>query len=219
MKRIGVIGAGRFGTALVENLAQRGAEVLVLDCKKEIVQRMSTLVEEAVHGDATNMDVLMGTGFQKCDAVVVAIGTNMEASILAVMNLKEIKVSNIIAKAGSDMHGKVLERIGATQVIYPEKERAQRLARGLLARSAVDYFEISDGVSVAEIKAPNQFVGKTLVDANIRKAYGVTILAIKRGEKGKEKQINIISPTGDDVIQEGDTLLLFGPDNKLEDIS
>ena len=219
MKRIGIIGAGRFGVSLAENLTRRGAEVLLMDSNKDTVQHLSALVSKVVQGNGSNKATLQKAGFQECDTAVVAIGSNMEASILATMNLKELKLSNVVAKAGSEMHGKVLERIGADQVIYPEKERAQRLARTLLARSAVDYFEISDGVSVAEMKAPSQFVGKTLIQTNIRSKHEITILAIKRGTNAAGTQEKIISPAGDTIIMEGDTLVFFGPDKNLEAIS
>ena len=217
MKRIGIIGAGRFGSALAQGLARRGAEVLLLDADKETVQRMSSIVAGAVQGDATDREALVKAGFQHCDSVVVAIGTKMEGSVLATMNLKEMEISFVVAKASSDMHGKVLQRVGADEVVYPNRERAEHLARSLLAGSSLDYFEISEGVSVVEIKAPKTFVGKTIVETDMRKKYGLTVLAVKRIEDGKSE--NVVSPAGDLLIGEGDKLVLFGPDNTLGSIS
>jgi len=219
MKRIGIIGAGRFGSALAQSVARRGAEVLLLDADKDTVQRMAGLVAGAVQGDATDRDVLVKAGFQHCDSVVVAIGTRMEGSVLATMNLKEMEIPFVVAKASSEMHGKVLERVGADEVVYPNKERAERLARSLLAGSSLDYFEISDGVSVVEIKAPKKFVGKTLIETDMRRKYGLTVLAVKRAEDDNGKSENIVSPSGDVLISEGDKLVLFGPDNKLGSLS
>ncbi len=219
MKRIGIVGAGRFGEALAENLARQGAEVILLDFNRNTVQRMSTLVSKAVQGDGTNPNILEEAGFKDCDAAVVAIGTNMEGNILTTMNLKELKVPYVVAKAVSDTHGKVLERVGADLVIYPDRERAQRLARSLVAGVAVDYFEITEGVSVVEMKAPSQFIGKTLLETKIRQSHGVTVLAIKREPDDGRTAKNIISPTGDDIIEEGDTLVIFGQDKKLEALS
>jgi trk system potassium uptake protein TrkA len=142
----------------------------------------------------------------------------MESSILATMNLKELDVPRIVAKAGTDLHGKVLERVGADQVVYPNRERAQRLARSLLARSPVDYFEIAEGVSVVEISAPPELVGQTLIESEIRKKHGITVLCIKRvGKDGKQTQV--ASPSGDEIIEASDILTIFGPDKKLEALS
>lgn len=214
MKRIGIIGGARFGAALAESLARQGAEVILLDEDIEIVQRLADDVSKAVQGDATDLDVLREAGFQTCDAVVVGIGSNIEGSVLAVMNLKELKVPQVIAKAGTDMHGKVLERLGADLVVYPNKERAQRLARALMAKSALDYFEVAEGVSVVEMRAPASLVGKSLADADIRRRYGLNVLVIKRLDaKGRARRI--VSPSGDDKIQTNDTLLVFGPNDKI----
>jgi len=188
----------------------------VLDHEREIVQRMATLVAKAVQGNGTDLHVLNEAGFKECDTAIVAIGNNMEGSILTAMNLKELGVPDIVAKAVTDMHGKVLERIGVNLVIYPDRERAQRLARSLLAGSPLDYFEISEGVSVVEMTAPSAFAGKNLIETEMRRTHRITVLAIKRpsGANGKEKRI--ISPTADDVIESGDVLVLFGPNKELE---
>jgi trk system potassium uptake protein TrkA len=220
MKRIGIIGAGRFGSELAENLARRGAEVVILERDRKIVQRLSDVMGKVVQGEATDITALQEAGFQECDAAVVAIGLNMEGSILATMNLKELNVPYVVAKADSDMHGRVLERVGANYVIYPDRERAIRLARSLLAGQEVDFFEIGEGVSVVEMKAPARFTGRTLTDCELRKKYGVTALAIKHeatSARGAAKCI--ISPMGEDLIEEGDTLVLFGPDRKLEGLA
>jgi trk system potassium uptake protein TrkA len=216
MKRIGVIGAGQFGTSLAESLVRRGVEVLLLDRDAQTVQRMSEVVTSAVEGDALDQQVLVRAGFQECDTVVVAIGNNVQSSVIAVMNLKEIGVKRVVGKASSQLHAKVLERLGADLVVHPDRERAQRLARSLLARSALDFHEVSEGASVIEMKAPDQFVGRSLAESGIRKAYGVTVLAIKRAPDEEGKRDTVISPTADDLIREGDTLVLYGPDLLLD---
>lgn len=219
MRRIGIIGAGRFGSALAESLSRRGVEILLLDRSGDAVQRMSSIVTSAVQGDATEKDTLVKAGFQECDTVVVAVGADVESSIIATLNLKEMESQNVITKATTDQHGRVLERLGANLVVYPDKERAQRLARSLLARSALDFFEISDGASVVEMKAPSQFAGRSLAESGIRKAYGVTVLAIKRSPGPDGKRETVISPTADDMIYEEDTLVIFGPDILLDAIA
>lgn len=219
MKRVGIIGAGRFGTALAESLAQKGTEVILMDRDETVIRRMLSVVTTAVQGDASDRNALAQAGFQECDTAVVATGSSLEGSVFATINLKDLGVQYVVAKADSEMHGKVLERLGADLVVYPEKERAQRLARSLLARSALDLFEISDGASVVEMKAPSQFVGKTLAEAGIRKSYGVIVLAIKRAPGPDGKSETLINPAADDVIQKDDTLAIFGPNLVLESIS
>jgi len=219
MKRIGIVGAGRFGAALVEDLARRGAEIVMLDRDHDAVQRVSSFVQHIAEGDASDMSALKEIGFADCDTAVVAIGTNVEGSSLAVMNLKELNIPYIVAKAGSDLHGKVLERLGVDLVVYPDKERAARLARSLMAKTALDYFEISEDVSVLEMIAPTEWTGKTLAEAGIRQDHGLTVLSIQHAADERGKRGRIIIPSADDVVREGDTLLIFGPNDKLDAIS
>ncbi len=218
MKRIGIVGAGKFGVALAEALAAKGGEVLMLDINRDTVQRVSSLVSKAVQGDASDPRVLQDAGFADCDAAIVAIGTNMEGSILATVNLKELGLPNVIGKAVSDTHGKVLERVGADMVVYPDRDRATRLARSLLADSPVDYFEIIEGISVAEVSVPTFLIGQTLIDAAVRRNHGITILAIRRKADPDEPRLTII-PTGEERLQESDVLLVFGCDDDIERLS
>lgn len=207
---------GSFGSALAEGLAQGGAEVIIIDRNMDVVQKMSNIVLKAVQGDGTELCVLEEAGCQECDTAVVAIGDNIEGSLLTTMNLKELKIPYIVAKAVSDLHARVLERIGTDLVVYPNKERAQRLARSLLTKKVSDYFEISEGVSVVEIAAPAKFVGMNLVETGLRRKYGLTILAIERPNPDTGKVEQIINPVGDDIIEKDDTLLVFGLDEKLK---
>ena len=219
MKRIGIIGAGRFGQSLAESLAEKGAEVLLIDEKRETVQELSEYVTKAVQGDATNPRALADAGFQECDTVVVAIGTNIEGSIMATVNCKELGIPTVVAKAVSDMHGKVLKRVGADIVVYPNKDRATRLARSLLARNPIDLFEIADGISVAEIAAPGFLVNKTLAEGSVRQRFGVTVLAIRRLAEDPRLPRNLIIATGDVKIAREDRLLVFGADKKIDDMA
>lgn len=219
MKRIGIIGAGRFGQSLAESLAEKGAEVLLIDESRETVQELSEYVTKAVQGDATNPRALADAGFQGCDTVVVAIGTNIEGSIMATVNCKELGIPTVVAKAVSDMHGKVLKRVGADIVVYPNKDRATRLARSLLARNPIDLFEIADGISVAEIAAPEFLIGKTLSEGSVRQKYGVTVLAIRRLAEDPRLPRELIIATGEEKIQREDRLLAFGADKKIDDMA
>jgi len=221
MQRVGIIGAGRFGSVLAQSLAERGVEVLLLDRSAEAVKRMTNAVSRPVQGDATNANALTEAGFADCDSVVVAIGGNMEASILATIVLKEMKVKHVVARAESDIHGKVLERVGADRVIYINRDMARRLAMHLWAPTVLDYFEIADGVSIVEMKAPRKFWGKTIAGLNIRPEYGVTIMTIRR-KNAEGKVENLVTPTGEDAIEEEDILVVFGADanvKKLEQLN
>jgi trk system potassium uptake protein TrkA len=219
MKRIGIIGAGRFGQALTEGLAEKGAEVLLIDTNREVIQELSEYVTKAVEGDATNVRTLREAGFQDCDTVVVAIGGNLEGSIMATVNCKELGVPTVVAKATSDMHGKVLKRVGADIVVYPNRDRALRLARSLLARNSIDLFEIADGISVAEIAVPDALCDKTLAESAVRQTYGVIILAIRRLADDPRLPRQVIIATGEERILREDRLLVFGPDRKIDDLA
>jgi trk system potassium uptake protein TrkA len=215
MRRIGIIGGGRFGASLAQCLAERGMEVLLLDRNRGVVDRMAGIVAKAMEGDATEEGTLDAAGFKDCDIAIVAVGSDMESSVLTTLSLKEMKIPMVVAKAASDLHGRVLRRVGADRVVYPDKDMAARLARTLVAPSVLDYVEVSKGVSVLEIKAPLQFVSKSLADSKIRKEYGVTILVLRRAPQPDGTQETLISPNADDLIELGDTMVVFGADEKL----
>ncbi len=219
MKRIGIIGAGRFGASLAESLAERGAEILMIDKDREIIQEFSEFVTKAVEGDASNSRTLEDAGFQECDVVVVCIGTNLEGSIMATVNCKELGVKKVVAKANSDMHGKILKRVGADVVVYPNRDRAQRLARTLLSKGSVDLFEISDGFSVAEIDVPEPLRDKTLAEAEVRKNFGITVLCVRRLAEDPTQPRIVIVPSADEKILPDDKLLVFGMDKKIDAIA
>lgn len=219
MKRIGIIGAGRFGSSLAECLAEHGAEVLLIDSDREIVQEFSEFVTKAVEGDVTNARTLEDAGFNECDVVVVAIGTNLEGSIMATVNCKELGVPTVVAKANSDLHGKILKRVGADLVVYPNRDCAKRIARTLLSKGSVDLFEISDGLSVAEIDVPEPLKNRSLAEAEVRNRYGVTVLCIRRLAEDPTQPRTVIIPTASEVIQPDDKLLVFGVDKQIDDIA
>jgi len=219
MKRIGIIGAGRLGASLAESLAEQGAEVLLIDQNREIIQEFSEFVTKAVEGDASNSRTLEDAGFQECDVVVVAIGSNLEGSIMATVNCKELGVPTVVAKANSDVHGKILKRVGADVVIYPNRDCAKRLARTLLSKGSVDLFEISDGFSIAEIDVPESLKNKTLAQAEVRRNFGVTVLCVRRLAEDPAQPRTIIIPAADEVIQPDDKLLVFGIDKKIDTIA
>lgn len=219
MKRIGIIGAGRFGGALAESLAENGVELLMIDTDREVVRDHSEFVNKAVEGDATNLKTLEDAGFQDCDIVVVAIGGNIANSIMATMNCKQIGVSRVVAKADSDMHGKILQKIGADMVVYPNRDRAQRLAHALLSKGTVDLFEISEGFSVAEIDVPEQLKNKSLEEAQVRKNFDVTVLCVRRMAEDPTDPRTLVIPTPQEIILPDDKLLVFGSNKSIDSIA
>ena len=216
-KRIGIIGSGRFGEALVQALAAQGAEVVLMDTDRRKIQELSEYVTKAIEGDATNIHALEEAGFALCDTVVVAIGENVEGSIMATVNCKDLGVRTVVAKASTDAHGRVLRRVGADVVILPNRDRAQRLARSLLTVSQVDLFEIADGLCAAEIPAPEALADKTLAEADVRKAYDITVLAIRRlDDADPAAPRRLLIPHADTPIRVDDHLLVCGASDKID---
>lgn len=218
MKRIGIIGAGRFGLSLAESLANVGAEVVLIDRNRPAMQQASEFVT-ALQGDATQPRVLDEAGFGECDVVVVAIGSNVEASVMATANCKEMGVPRVIAKATSELHGKILRRIGANSVVYPDRDCAHRLARAIANHDLVDFLEVSEGYSIAEIGVPDGVCGKSLAEADLRRRTGVTVLCIRRVGEDPSRPRRAIFPQAGDVIEQGDRLIVFGETKKLDELS
>ena len=218
MKRIGIIGAGRFGMSLAESLSNAGAEVLLLDRNRPAMQ-MASEFSSAVQGDATQPHVLEEAGFGECDVVVVAIGSNMEASMMATANCKELGVPNVVSKATSELHGKILRRIGADSVVYPDRDSAHRLARAIANHDVIDFLEVSEGFSIAEIDVPDGFRGRSLAESNFRGKTGVTVLCIRRADPDPKKPRSIIIPRPTDVVEPDDRLIVFGETKKLDALS
>lgn len=216
MRRIGIIGVGRFGKALALHLAGQGIEVVLLDERREPVEALAPSVAKALIGDATRKEVLVEAGMHECDAVVVTISENMEGSILTTMGLKEIGVPCVVARAFSEMHGRVLERVGADRIVYPARDMALRLGKSLVASSVHDYVEVAEGISVLEVKAIPAWHGKSLAETEIRNRFGVMVLAINRWNGGSGERQPVIAPSGDDLVAEGDTLVVFGSDANLQ---
>ena len=158
-KKVGIVGGGRFGLTLAEALAANGIDVTLVDRDWNIVQGFADSPIRAIQGDATNPGVLRDAGFAECDIAVVAIGSAMEASTLATINCKDLKVPRVVAKASSAVHGRILSRIGADNVVYPDRDRAYRLAESILHRNPIDFYAIADGYSVAEVAVPPALAG------------------------------------------------------------
>ena len=210
MKSYVVIGLGRFGQTLARQLCMLGAEVLAMDVHNELVQQVAEDVTHAVVGDAQDKDVLRALGVRDFDCAIVAIGTDLAASVLTVMNLQELGVPYIICKAHDETHSRVLKKLGVNKVVIPEQENATRLARSLHSHNVLDYIELSEDYGILEIPAPKSWIGKTLKELNIRAKLGVNIIAVENGQKTN------VSPSADYVIGEGDIMVVLGDNYSLE---
>ncbi len=208
MKHIAVIGLGLFGTSVAETLVQQGHYVLGIDINEQRVQEMGRLLNQCVTVGSTDENSLLALGIKEYDAVVVAIG-DIEANIMVVQTLQEIGVKRIMAKAVSHRHGRVLQRLGVAQVVFPEHDMGVRAAHSLSGDRIIDYIELSREYHIVEIQAPRQFVGKTLDEIDLRKHYRVTLIAIKTA------QALLISPPADSVISTQSVLVLIGKNEDL----
>lgn len=216
MRRVGIIGAGRFGMALAQSLVESGMEVLLLERDPGLVQAALDVVAESVQGDATVERTLEEAGFAECDVAVVAIGSNIEASTLALANCKELGIPQVYAKASSELHGKILLKLGADQVIYPDRDSAHRLAHTVMSGGAFDLLEISEGCSIAEIDVPESCAEKTLAQADLRKKTGVTVLCIRRLDANPKKPRQIVIPGPNDMIRADDKMIVFGTRKQID---
>ncbi|MBO8169474.1 MAG: TrkA family potassium uptake protein [Thermoanaerobacteraceae bacterium] len=211
MKQFAVIGLGRFGSTLVKTLVEMGHEVLAVDKSMEKVHQMMETATHVVQADAMEEEALRSVGICNFDAVIVAIGQDIQASILVSLILKEMGVCKVIAKAQNQMHGKVLEKIGVDQVVYPERDMAMRLAHNMVSANVLDYIELSPEYSIMEVKVGDAWAGKSLKDLHLRARKGATVILIKRAESEEL----IMMPGGEARLAEGDILVITG---KKEDL-
>ncbi|HGE72607.1 TPA: TrkA family potassium uptake protein [Candidatus Poribacteria bacterium] len=179
MKQYVIIGVGSFGSNLAITLAELGNEVLVIDMNRKKIDQIKDKVTHAVIADATDKDVLSEFVKDSVDAVIVGLGDNMEANILTTLHLKDLKVKRIIAKAMSEEHMKILRAIGVTDIIYPEKDVAIRLAKELTDPNLIEHIPLAPEYSIATIASPDKFVGKTLKELQLRNKYNVEVIAVK----------------------------------------
>ncbi len=206
-----IIGLGRFGSSIGRELIELGNEVLGVDRDEEKVQELSTVLTHTVIADATEEEVLRSIGARNFDCGVVAIGDDIQASILATILLKELGVKKVVAKAVSELHGRVLERIGVDRVIYPERDMGIRVAHQLVSPNLLDYIELSKQYTIAELAVPACLTGKSLAEVNPRGRFGCSVVAIN-----KLKGI-VIAPTADDVLTEKDVMVVIGTNDQIEE--
>ncbi|MGN6522236.1 MAG: potassium channel family protein [Actinomycetes bacterium] len=207
-----VIGLGRFGSAVAETLASLGHDVLAVDSDGALVQEWADRLAHVVEADSTSVQALQQLGAKDVRVAVVAIGTDIEASLLTASALIDLGVGQVWAKAVSEAHGRILERIGATHVVFPEQSMGERVAYMLTGRMS-NFVELDDDYAIAKVQAPRECDGKTLGEAALRSKYGVTVVGVKRG--GGE----IVPAQGETLVREGDELVIAGPTAKVQDFS
>ncbi|GAB3236613.1 TrkA family potassium uptake protein [Glycomyces halotolerans] len=206
---VAVIGLGRFGSAVAHSLTRMGHEVLAIDERADIVQRYSETLTHVVQADSTDTGVLNQLGVGEFDHVVVAIGTDIEASVLTVLACEESGVREIWAKAINAKHGQILHRTGAHHVVYPEAAMGERVAH-LVSGKMMDFIEFDDGFAIVKTRAPAEAIDRALGESRLRSKYGVTVVGIKKtGE-------DFTYATPETVIAEGDTLIVSGSTKKVE---
>ena len=210
MKSYIVIGLGLFGAELARQLCRQGCEVLAMDIRNDLVQQIADDVTHAVVGDGQDKDVLRALGAGNFDCAIIAIGDDLAASVLTVMNLKELNVPFVVCKAHDDTHRRVLEKLGADRVVIPEYEFANKLARTLSSHNVLDYIELSNEYGILEVPAPKSWIGKTLKDLNVRAKLGVNIIAVESGDATN------VSPAADYRVREGDIMAVLGDNKALE---
>jgi trk system potassium uptake protein TrkA len=210
-----IIGLGSFGTNVAQTLYERGHEVLAIDKSKERIEWAKDFTSHAVHADSTEKKNLEALGVREMDAVVVSLGHELEASVLTVLYLRELGVKRIIAKALNEDHGKILSAVGATEVVYPEKEMAIRTALRLVSPNVLDSLSLISGVSIQEIAPPERFIGRSLRDLDLRNRFGIQVLAVR--ELVPERTVFV--PPADFIIKDSDILIVMGEEKSLEKIN
>ncbi|MDI6600843.1 MAG: TrkA family potassium uptake protein [Thermoanaerobacteraceae bacterium] len=210
MKQFGVIGLGRFGYSVATSLYDMGYDVLAVDVDEQIVQAISDQVTHAVQADATDENIIKSLGIRNLDVVIVTIGSNIQASIMVTMLVKEMGVKFVVAKAQSDLHAKVLYKVGADRVVFPERDMGIRVARNLTSSKVLDYIELSKDYSIVEIEPMIEWIGLSLREIGMRQNYGLNVVAVR-----KNKEDIKVSPGPDYVISEDDILVVIGENHNL----
>ena len=209
-KSFAVLGLGRFGTSVANALADMGFDVLAVDSDEEHISQLSESVTHAITGDVTNENLLRSIGIRTFDVAIVAIGDDIQNSILTTILLKEAGVPYIVSKAQNDLHARVLEKVGADRVVFPEKDMGIRVAHNLSKTNVLDFIELSKDDSIMEIIPPQKWIGKSLKDARVREEYGISVIAIKKGAS------ILVAPKPDYVICSGDLLVIIGSNRDIQ---
>lgn len=217
-QRFAVVGLGHFGSYAARTLYEAGKVVIAIDTDEEIVQDAAEYSTQAVLADATDRQTLISLGIPDIDAAIISLGSKMDVIVLAALQFIELGIPYVAVKALTEDHGKILNAIGVHEVIHPEKEIAIRLASRLARKDVVDFLPLAPGYSITEVKAPPEFVGKSLRELALRNTLHVQLIAIERNRTKDNLDINIV-PRADDVIQAEDILVLLGKNRDLDRIT
>lgn len=213
-KRVVVIGLGIFGSNIVRELYERGFEVIAIDKNREAVQRVRDCSTKAILADGTDKEIMEEIGIQGEDIVIVSFGEDLAAATLITLHLRQMKVKTIIVKAPNEEHRLILEKVGATEVLIPEKEMAHKVARGLICPNVLDYLPLSENFMISELAPPNFFLGKTIAELQLRSRYHVEVIAIRDVVSDKLQML----PRADFVIKDGEILVVVGKEEDIEAI-
>jgi len=211
-EQVMVIGLGRFGSAVARELERLGHQVLAIDHRESLVNEIAPDVTHALQLDAADEDALRSAGAADFPTAIVAISTDAEPSIFATMVLKRLGVRNVIAKAGSLLHGEILARVGADRVVFPERETGLRLAHSFNVPNVIDYLDVAPSFGIEKIRPPRSMIGKSLGDLDLKSRYGLTPIALRRGSKV------VVNPAREERVTDGDELILIGRDDNLDQL-
>jgi len=214
MKRVIVIGLGIFGFNIAKDLFENGFEVVAIDKDKEVVQKIKDFSTQAILADGTDKEVMESIGIQEDDVVIVSFGEDLAAATLLTLHLKEMKVKRIIVKAPDEDHKHVLERVGATEVIIPEKEMADKVARSLVSPNVLDYIPLSEDYTICELVPPSGFMGKAIGELHLRSKYHIEVIAIREVLPERIRMV----PRADFVIKDSDILVVIGKEEDIQKI-
>ncbi len=214
MKRVVVVGLGIFGFNIAKDLYENGIEVIAIDKNKDVVQKIKDFSTKAILADGTDKEVMEAIGIQEEDIVIISFGENLAASTLITLHLREMKVRNIIVKAPNEDHKRVLEKVGATEVIIPEREMADKVAKSIISPNILDYIPLSEDYTISEIVPPSSFMGKTIGELHLRSKHHIEVIAVR---ETLPERLTMV-PRAEFVIKDSDVLVVIGKEKDIQKI-
>jgi trk system potassium uptake protein TrkA len=209
-RQVAVLGLGRFGSALARELARLGHDVLAVDSDERRVEELAAEVTHAAQADITDQEALQDLGLADFDTVIVAVSGQLEVSVLTTALLKRLRVRRIVSKAATDLHGSILQEVGAHRVVFPERDTGVRLAHSFAAPGVLDYLDVAPGYGLARVPVSEQWVGKTIAELDLQRSCGVSVMILARGDTV------LLLPEEAEALRSGDALIIAGRDEDLE---